>query len=250
MEREPESAMPAKGAVLVTGAAKRIGRAIVLELANAGYAVALHYYQSQDLALELVASIQRMGVNACALQANLEAEAETLELVPRAVSALGPLRALINNASLFERDSALTATREGWMRQLEVNLRAPFVLSQAFARQLPDMESGCIVNMLDQRVKHPTAHYTTYTLSKAGLWTLTQTLALALAPRIRVNALGPGRTLPNDSEMAARFEEHWRTLPLKQGTTPGQIAQSVRFILETPSLTGQMIALDGGEHLM
>ena len=170
-------------------------------------------------------------------------------ILPRAIDALGPATVLVNNASLFERDEALTATRAQWDRQLAVNLRAPFVLMQSFARLLPESETGAIVNLLDQRVLNLTPHFTTYTLSKAGLWTLTQTMALALAPRIRVNGVGPGPTLPNERQNDAQFLAHWSSLPLQARIEPEHVARAVRFLVESPSVTGQMIAVDGGEHL-
>ena len=150
---------------------------------------------------------------------------------------------------MFERDEIDSADRESWDRHMETNLRAPFVLSQAFARQLPPEERGCIINILDQRVWNLTPHFTSYTLSKAGLWTLTQTLAMALAPRIRVNGIGPGPTLKNDRQSEEHFAAQWENVPLKRPTAPEEICQAIRFILDAPALTGQMIALDGGEHL-
>ena len=150
---------------------------------------------------------------------------------------------------MFERDEVGSPSRESWDRHMETNLRAPFVLSQAFARQLPAEEPGCIVNILDQRVWSLTPHFTSYTLSKAGLWTLTQTLAMALAPRIRVNGIGPGPTLKNDRQSEEHFTAQWENVPLQRPTAPEEICHAIRFILDAPALTGQMIALDGGEHL-
>jgi NAD(P)-dependent dehydrogenase (short-subunit alcohol dehydrogenase family) len=150
---------------------------------------------------------------------------------------------------VFERDEIDDADRQSWDRHMETNLRAPLVLSQAFARQLPAEERGCIVNIIDQRVWNLTPHFVSYTLSKAGLWTLTQTLALALAPRIRVNGIGPGPTLRNDRQSEEHFAAQWENIPLQRPTGPEEICQGVRFILDAPALTGQMIALDGGEHL-
>jgi NAD(P)-dependent dehydrogenase (short-subunit alcohol dehydrogenase family) len=238
-----------KKSVLITGAGKRIGRAIALDLASQGWGVAVHYFTSKDDADGVVAEITRQGGQAVAVQANLGVEAETSRLIPAAVEQLGGLTALINNASVFERDEIDSADRESWDRHMETNLRAPFVLSQAFARQLPPDEHGCIVNILDQRVWNLSPHFTSYTLSKAGLWTLTQTLAMALAPRIRVNGIGPGPTLKNDRQSEEHFTAQWENVPLQRPTTPEEICQAIRFILNAPALTGQMIALDGGEHL-
>ena len=234
---------------LITGAARRIGRAIALEFAADGWAVVVHYNTSQDDARQTVADIARQGGRAVALDADLARENEAAELVERAGQAFGPLACLVNNASVFRRDTPETATRQSWDAHMEVNLRAPFVLTQAFARQLPDGIDGNTVNIIDQRVWNPTPHFTSYTLSKAGLWTLTRTLALALAPRIRVNAVGPGPTLPNARQTDEEFEHQWASMPLRRRVGTDEIASAVRFILDAPGMTGQMIALDGGQHL-
>ena len=237
-------------AALITGAAQRIGRAIALELANHGWAVALHYRRSKAAAEQLAKEIEGRGGKAVTLAADLAQESEVQTLVPRAVTALGmPLACLVNNASNFEMDRVDTATRESWDRHIESNLRAPLVLSQAFARQLPEGSEGNIVNLLDQRVWKLTPYFLSYTVAKSGLWTLTRTLALALAPHIRVNGIGPGPTLPSERQTAEQFRQQQAAVPLKHGATPEEIAATVRFILATPSMTGQMIALDGGEHL-
>ena len=234
---------------LVTGAARRIGRAIALDLAEAGLAVAVHYSRSADEARAVVEDILAKGGRAVALDADLCREDQVQALVPRAVAALGPLGLLVNNASSFERDDALSATRDGWDLHMEANLRAPFVLTQAFARQLPAGAEGVVVNLLDQRVWNLTQHFTTYTLSKAGLWTLTQTLALALAPRIRVAGIGPGPALPSRRQTPGQFAAQAAATPLRRPTSPAEIAGAIRFILASPTFTGQMIALDGGQHL-
>lgn len=236
-------------AALVTGAGRRIGRAVALDLARAGFAVAVHYSRSQADAAEVVAEIAAAGGRAAPVQADLAAEAETATLVARAEAAVGPLGLLVNNASTFERDEALTATRVSWDLHMEVNLRAPFVLAQDFARRLPDGAEGLIVNLLDQRVWNLTPHFTTYTVSKAGLWALTQSLALALAPRIRVVGIGPGPTLPSVRQSEQQFAAQCASTPLKRGTAPAEIAAAIRFALAAPAFTGQMIALDGGQHL-
>ncbi|OIR07918.1 3-oxoacyl-[acyl-carrier-protein] reductase FabG [mine drainage metagenome] len=234
---------------LVTGAAHRIGRVLALRLARDGWAVGVHYNRSVEAALSLVDEIIALGGKAVALPADLALEDEVMTLVPRAVEALGPLGCLINNASLFEQDSPMTTTRASWDAHMETNLRAPFVLIQAFAAQLPEDSEGAVVNLIDQRVWNLTPHFTTYTLSKAGLWTLTQTLALALAPRIRVNAIGPGPTLPSTRQTDEQFAQQCAAMPLRRGTSPEEIAEALRFILASGSMTGQMIALDGGQHL-
>ena len=234
---------------LITGAAKRVGRAIALGLAEAGYDIAIHYRESGEDATALARDVEAKGRRAALLQGDLADEASVETLVPRAAEALGPVTLLVNNASLFERDEALDVTRARWDRQMAVNLRAPFVLMQSFARALPADMTGAVVNMIDQRVWNLTPHFVTYSLSKAGLWTLTQTMALALAPRIRVNGVGPGPILPNERQSSEQFKTHWSSLPLKKQIAPEEIAAAVRYLAEAPSVTGQMIAVDGGEHL-
>ena len=240
--------MPNRNA-LVTGGARRIGRAIALTLAAHGWDVAVHYGTSRDEADALTDEIRGRDRRAVALAADLTREAEVATLVPRAVEAIGPLALLVNNASAFDRDDVLNVTRASWDQHLETNLRAPFVLMQEFARQLPPGAEGSVVNILDERVWNLTPYFTSYTVSKAALWTLTQTMALALAPRIRVNGIGPGPTLPSPRQSDEQFQQQVDLLPLRRGTTPDEIARTVMFILESPAITGQMIALDGGQHL-
>src|SRR5262245_50467291 len=236
-------------AALVTGAAKRIGRAIALDLARHGWAVAVHYRGSAPEAAEVVREIEDAGGRAVALQADLAREAHMQALVPRAVEALGPLTCLVNSASLFEMDKIETVTRASWDAHIETNLRAPLVLSQGFAAQVPSGASGNIVNMLDQRVWNLTPYFLSYTVAKMGLWTLTRTLALALAPRIRVNGIGPGPTLASARQTPEQFAEQCRTTPLGRATSLEEICVAVQYILGAPAMTGQMIALDGGQHL-
>src|SRR5258708_31879285 len=234
---------------LVTGAGQRIGRAITLALAADGWAVAVHYNHSRTDAESVVREIAGKGGRAVALAADLRHEAEVMALVPQAARDLGPVGCLVNCAATFENDTALTATRESWDAHLETNLRAPFVLIQEFARALPADAEGVVVNLLDQRVWSLTPYFVSYTVAKSALWTLTRTMALALAPRIRVNGIGPGPTLPSPRQSAEQFLERCRSLPLKRGTSPGEVAAALSFILAAPAMTGQMIALDGGEHL-
>jgi NAD(P)-dependent dehydrogenase (short-subunit alcohol dehydrogenase family) len=239
---------------LVTGGAKRIGRAIVLGLAGAGFDVAIHHGHSTDEAEAVAEAVRALGRRAMVLRAELSREAEVAELVPATVAELGPLGVLVNNASRFERDSWDNVTRESWDTHLEPNLRAPFVLTQAFARALPAelggvAANGVVVNLLDQRVLSLTPHFVTYTLSKVGLWAMTQSLALALAPRIRVNGIGPGPTLPSARQSDAQFRAQCQSVPLRHGSSPEEVVRAVLAILSLPSMTGQMIALDGGQHL-
>ncbi len=243
----PESA-PIKTA-LVTGAAKRLGRAIALGLAAEGWDIAVHFHSSRAEAEATAQEIRALGRRATVLQADLGKEAEVETLIPRAREALGPLTCLVNNASVFEMDKIDTVTRDSWDRHIETGLRAPLVLSQAFAKQRPEGAEGNIVNMLDQRVWKLTPYFLSYTVAKMGLWTLTRTMALALAPHIRVNGIGPGPTLASERQTADQFNAQSVAVPLGHGATPEQIAKGVLFILSAPAMTGQMIALDGGEHL-
>ncbi|MDH5187630.1 MAG: SDR family oxidoreductase [Rhodospirillaceae bacterium] len=235
--------------VLITGAAHRIGRAIALDLAANGYGVAVHYNNSENAAKELTSTIIDSGGNAVAVKANLANEDEVKSIIPAVADGLGPITLLINNASMFENDTVDDVTRDSWDMHMDVNLRAPFVLSQEFHRQIPDGLEGNIINILDQRVWNLTPYFMTYTLSKSALWTLTQTLALALAPRIRVNGIGPGPTLQNTRQSNEDFARQWSETPLRRKVMPDEIADTVRFIMHSPSMTGQMIALDAGQHL-
>lgn len=236
-------------AVLVTGAAKRIGRAIAVDLARSGWAVGVHYSRSGDDADGVVADIRKAGGAAVALQADLAVEGDAQALLQRATDALGPIGCLVNNASTFRRDEIDSADRASWDAHLETNLRAPFVLIQSMARLLPAAENGVVVNMLDQRVWNLTPHFLSYTVSKSGLWTLTRTLALALAPRIRVNAIGPGPTLANERQSEEQFRRQYESTPLRKPVAVQEICEAVRFLISAGSMTGQMIALDGGQHL-
>ena len=236
-------------AALVTGAARRVGAALARDLAAKGWAVALHYGVSAEAAEALSAEISAAGGTVTALQADLDDEAAVGGLVDAAAEALGPLGLLVNNASIFDYDEAASVTSESWQSHLDINLRAPFVLSQAFAKALPEPAVGLVVNMLDSRVWNLTPRYLSYTLSKAGLWTLTQTMAQALAPRIRVNGLGLGPTLPANGQSDADFAARCALLPLAVAPSLDEVCTALQFLLAARSMTGQMIALDGGDHL-
>ncbi len=234
---------------LITGGARRVGRAIALALAVRGFSIALHCRDSRTDAEATAEEIRALGVDCVVLQASLDDEAAVRGLVPDAVAAFGPLGVLVNNASTFERDEWHDATRASWDAHIEPNLRAPFALMQAFARQLPGDAAGLIVNMLDQRVWSLTPHFMSYTVSKAALWALTQQMALALAPRIRVNGIGPGPTVPSPRQTQEQFDAQCASVPLQHGSSPAEIGRAVLAMLDLPSLTGQMMALDGGQHL-
>jgi NAD(P)-dependent dehydrogenase (short-subunit alcohol dehydrogenase family) len=236
--------------VLVTGAAKRLGRAIALDLATAGWDIAVHYNASDADAEATATEIRKAGRRATILKADLSREDETQALIGRAAHELGPMTALVNSASLFENDDWKSATRASWDRHLDVNLRAPFVLSQTFAKALPEPLHGAIVNIVDQRVLKPTPQFVSYSLSKAGLHWLNTTLAQALAPRIRVNAVAPGPTMINARQSEADFRRQREATILGTGAEPKDVCQAVRYLLDAPVVTGQMIAVDGGQHLI
>jgi len=240
---------PIPKTALVTGGGQRVGRALALALAKDGFAVAIHYNNSHNAAESLVEQICGEGGKAIAIDADLADEEAVTALLPRAERELGPIGCLVNNAAVFANDTVETVTRESWDLHLAVNLRAPFVLIQNFAARLPAHMGGAVINLLDQRVWSLTPYFVSYTLAKAGLWTLTQTMALALAPRIRVNGIGPGPTLPSPRQTPEQFARQCELTPLHRGTSPREIAAAIRFILSAPAMTGQMIALDSGQHL-
>jgi NAD(P)-dependent dehydrogenase (short-subunit alcohol dehydrogenase family) len=236
--------------VLITGAAKRLGRAIALDLAQHGWNIALHYLSSKEEAEETAQDARKSDVKVSLLKADLSRERDLQALVPRAAKALGPLDALINSASIFENDDWANATRTSWDRHLETNLRAPFVLSQAFAKQLPRGREGAIVNLIDQRVLKPTPQFLSYSLSKAGLHWLNTTLAQALAPRIRVNAVAPGPTMINARQSTRDFNRQRKATVLGHGANPQDVCDAVRYLLDARATTGEMIAVDGGQNLI
>jgi NAD(P)-dependent dehydrogenase (short-subunit alcohol dehydrogenase family) len=248
-----------KGRALITGAGKRLGRAMALHLAGRGHDVALHFASSRVGAEETAAEARTLGVQAVVLQADLLNEEATVGLVPAAAAALGgPLTVLINNASIFEHDTIETATLESWNRHMGSNLRAPFVLTQAFAAQAPKaaddahgepVARALVVNMIDQRVRKLTPEFMTYTLAKMGLWALTRTAAQALAPDIRVNAIGPGPTLKGERQSESHFARQRAATVLRRGANPADITAALGYFLDSPAVTGQLICVDGGQHL-
>lgn len=247
----PESGKtPSPKAVLVTGAAKRLGRAIALELARAGWAVAVHYNSSKSDAEATAREIAAFGVRTGIFRADLAKESEAAALIPQTAVSFGPFTALVNNASLFESDTIESFNSQSWNSHIAVNLHAPLLLSQAFARQVPEGASASIVNLLDQRLLKPTPHFLSYGVSKAGLHWLTVTLAQALAPRIRVNAVAPGPTMRNARQSEIHFQRQTESTILGRGATPEDVANATRYLLEAQSVTGQMIAVDGGQHLI
>ncbi len=244
---------------LVTGAARRLGRAMALELARAGHDVAVHYSGSAAEAEATADDIRALGVRAVTLQADLIVEDQMQALLPRATAALGaPITVLVNNASIFEYDTLDSATRTSWDRHIESNLRAPVVLAEAFAAQAPraltddlgePLAQGLVVNMIDQRVHKLTPEFMTYTIAKMGLWALTRTSAQALAPRVRVNAIGPGPTLQGARQSAEHFAGQRAATILGRGADAAGICDALRYLLGARAVTGQLICVDGGQHL-
>ena len=246
-------------AALVTGGAQRLGAAMVRRLAERGAAVAIHYHGSDDEAEALARDLRAAGAVAVTLAADLLDRDQTAALVPHAAAALGkPLTVLVNNASIFEHDTIATATWESWDRHLGSNLRAPFELIQAFAAQVPTgahdsagepVAQSVIINMVDQRVLKLTPEFSTYTIAKMGLWALTQTAARGLAPDIRVNAIGPGPTLRGARQSESHFAAQRAATVLERGASPAEICRALDFILDSPGFTGQLMCIDGGQHL-
>ncbi len=248
------------GNALVTGAGKRLGREIALYLAERGLNIVIHYHNSEEEAAEVAALCEDLGVRAATVFADLTVEEDMQALVPKAVEAIGgPLSVLVNSASIFEHDTVQTGTRESWDRHIESNLRAPFVLTQHFAEQAPGPKVGgewneptaraLIVNMVDQRVLKLTPHFTSYTIAKTGLWTLTQVSAQALAPAVRVNAIGPGPTIQGTRQSRAHFAGQRANTILQRGADASDVTHALGYFLDAPSVTGQLICVDGGQHL-
>jgi len=248
-----------KGRALVTGAGRRLGRAMALHLAARGHDVAIHYATSAAEAEAVAAEARAHGVRAVPLRADLTAEDAMQALVPQAAEALGaPLTVLVNNASIFEHDTLATATRTSWDRHMESNLRAPFVLTQHFAAQAPEAardENGeplaraLVVNLIDQRVRKPTPEFMTYTIAKMALWAFTRTAAQALAPHVRVNAIGPGPTMQGARQSPGHFAAQRAACLLGRGAHPADITAALGYFLDAPAVTGQLLCVDGGQHL-
>ncbi len=246
-------------AALVTGGAQRLGAAMVRRLAERGADVAIHCHASDDAAVALAEEVRGLGVKAAVVPADLLDRTATAALVPAAAAALGrPLTVLVNNASIFEHDTITSATWESWDRHIGSNLRAPFELIQAFAAQAPEaakdadgepVARACVINMIDQRVRKLTPEFATYTIAKVGLWALTRTAAQGLAPDVRVNAIGPGPTLRGARQSPAHFAAQRAATVLGRGASPVEIAAALDFLLDAPGVTGQLICVDGGQHL-
>ena len=239
-----------KGTALVTGAAKRIGRTIARQIAAQGFDVVVHYGSSADEAAALVDDLRGLGVRATAVRADLGQPDQVPSLLHTARAALGPIRVLVNNASVFFDDRLPNLTLAGCRRHLDTNLLSPLLLAQTFAAQ-PDLpDAAVIVNVIDQRVLKPSPPFFSYGLSKAALWYATRTMAQELAPRVRVNAVGPGPVLPSIHQRPADFEREAQSTLLQHAATPDEVAAAVVYLVSAPSVTGQMICVDSGQHLL
>jgi NAD(P)-dependent dehydrogenase (short-subunit alcohol dehydrogenase family) len=241
--------MGERGAALITGGARRIGRALVTAAADAGYDVAIHVRSVDDEAEAAAAEVRARGRKAAIVSCDLRKEAASVALVGEAEAELGPVTLLVNSASVFEEDVFADMNRASWDAHMETNLRAPLVLAQVFARRLPQDRDGLIVNLIDQRVLNPTPAFFSYSLSKAALWDATRMLAQALSPRIRVNGIAPGPTLPSIHQDQAAFDAEAAATLLRRPVTPAEIAQALRYLIDATAVTGQMIAVDAGQHL-
>jgi NAD(P)-dependent dehydrogenase (short-subunit alcohol dehydrogenase family) len=234
---------------IVTGGAKRIGRAIVEHLAAHGWAVAIHCHHSTEEAGSMARAIAASGGRAAVVEADLADLEAPSRILAAATAALGPATLLVNSAGVFAFDEIGSLNRDAWRRQMAINVEAPVFLAEAFAEALPSDRTGNIVNLIDQRVLKPNPHYFSYQISKSSLHVATQILAQALAPRIRVNAIGPGPTLKSVRQTDGDFARQSAAVLLGRGADLAEFGRTIRYFVDTPSVTGQMIALDGGQHL-
>jgi NAD(P)-dependent dehydrogenase (short-subunit alcohol dehydrogenase family) len=236
--------------VLITGAAKRLGRHIALTMAQRGWDVAVHFGTSLDDAASLVAEIQALGQRAVALQCDLANATEVRALLPRAIEALGTVQCIVNNASLFEQDSAENFLPQTLDKHMQVNLTAPLLLAQALHATTADGAQACVINLLDQKLYNLNPDFLSYTLSKAALQCATTTLAQALAPRLRVVGIAPGITLVSGDQSENDFQLAHQRTPLGKSSTPDDIANTVCFVADSPAITGTTLLVDGGQHLI
>ena len=235
--------------IFITGGAKRIGASIAEKLASFGHKVVIHYNKSYSEAKKVCNKINQSQELAFTVKANLLNEQETKKAFNKAKDKFGYLDCLINNASVFEYDNLKSVNSKSWNKHISANLNAPLILSKLFYKNLPKKRTGDIINILDQRVLNLTPHFLSYTISKSALWTMTKTLALELAPNIKVNAIGPGPVIKSKFQSEKEFSRQCKNMPLKIGSNPREIAETVAFLLNIPSITGQIITLDGGQHL-
>lgn len=234
---------------IVTGAAVRLGRALAIALAQSGAKIVVHYGRSADAAQETLAAIQAAGSEGVAVAADLSDPAAAAKIVAVAMDELGRADVLVNNASVFEHDSLAEATHEMWSRQFTINLQAPFFLSQAFARQLAVDQPAHIINIVDWRASRPGDDHLIYTMTKAGLATLTKSLALHLAPQVQVNAVAPGAILPATGSDPADFDALETRIPLRRTGTPDAVTDALLFLLRSDFVTGEIVHVTGGQDL-
>jgi NAD(P)-dependent dehydrogenase (short-subunit alcohol dehydrogenase family) len=243
--------MPSRPVVLVTGAARRIGRAIALDLAAHGFDIALHCHAASDESAATLADLRELGARAEVFAADLSDEAATCALLPAVAQAFGHVDALVNNASRFAYDDAASFGHAEMQAHWRINTAAPILLAQALHAHLSARDAqGCVVNLLDQKLANPNPDYLSYTLSKAALQSATVILAQALAPRLRVCGVAPGVTLLSGDMSEADFAAAHRMTPLQRSSTPADIAQAVRYLIEAPAVTGTTLLVDGGQHLV
>ena len=240
---------PAQPVALVTGAALRIGRAIAEDLSANGFRLAIHAHRSLSEAEALARNIAERGGSACIVSGDLTRPETPQRIMAAARAQLGPVRLLVNSASIFEKDEIGGLEIDRYEKHMAIHTRAPIFLTQEMANALPDGMTGLVVNIIDQRVWKLTPQFFSYTLSKAALWVATQTLAQGLAPRIRVNGIGPGPTLANTRQQPSDFARQAEAVLLRRGPGLDEFGRTIRYLWDTPSITGQMIALDGGQHL-
>lgn len=236
--------------VLVTGAAKRIGREIALHFAKHGWHVVAHFGRSQQEADQLVEEIQQLGQQAIALQCDLANEAQVRTIMPQALQAMGQINCVVNNASLFEPDTAQDFSQAALDKHMHINLMAPIILSQALFEATPTNEQACVINLLDQKLYNLNPDFLSYTMSKAALQCATTTLAQALAPRVRVVGVAPGISLISGDQTEQQFQQAHQKTPLGKSSTPEDIANAVFFVANASAITGTTIVVDGGQHLI
>lgn len=244
----------ARSAALVTGGARRIGAAICLHLAEKGHSVAVHHNSSTEAAEALAERIRAMGGEACAVKADLANPDEVAELVSRAAAEIGPISHVVNNASRFEFDNIESVDSDSWGSHMDVNARAPMLLTRALLEQLPDSAgggaSGSVVNILDQKIADPNPDHLSYTASRYALLGLTDALARGLAPQLRINAVAPGHTLASPDQTAEGFERAQQESPLGFGPSPADIADAVGYLIGARAVTGQVLFVDSGERFL
>ena len=240
----------AGGTVVVTGAATRIGREISLALSKCGFSLAVHYFSSENEADKLVSIIRSSGGKASSIQCDLSNAEAVSGIISKAESSLGPVIGLVNNASVFSHDDISNVSETSWNAHMDVNVLSPVLLISELARRIPDDQTGCIVNILDQKIAQPNPDHLSYTASRFAMLGITEALARGLAPRIRVNAVAPGHTLKSREQTQSGFNRAQSESPLGFGPEPIDVAEAVVFLMQARSITGQTIFVDSGERFL